>query len=168
MSIIKAVGHVITDLIPGGDLVKSALGLVIKNAAKKVGVAEDKTEEILKEANRIAAEDIEIKKMLIAERQQERDFILAEEGRFAEKPPIAQLLSSIVRPLIAMTFMGLLAIQILVRTIQFIFHAIIPLPIAPELIDVTKWCVAFYFVLRSGEKGFDWWTKRKNGSENSK
>jgi len=61
---------------------------------------------------------------------------------------------------------ALLFIQILVRTIQFIFHVAVPLPISPELIEINKWVISFYFILRTGEKGFDWYTKRKNNEEN--
>jgi len=165
ISIGKIAGAV-ASIIPGGDIAKSALGLILKKAAKTAGIDDQKTEEIMKKANEIAEQDIELKKMLIAEREQERQFILEEEGRFLDKPPIAKLLSSIARPVIGLATFALLFIQILVRTIQFIFHVAVPLPISPELIEINKWVIAFYFVLRTGEKGWNEYTKRKNGNNN--
>lgn len=153
---LKSIFDTAADLLPGGTLVKSIVkgagALVLKKAAKQVGVAEKDIESVLSSAEKIAAEDEEIKQALREEEKKRREFELSFYGRAADLSPKAQLWRAITRPILSIGLVGLFAIGILIQYGQQLFGADKPLTIPPETVELGKWIVAFWFSSRGVEK----------------
>lgn len=155
---LKSIFGMATDLLPGGTLVKSIVrgagALLLKKAGEKVGVKEDKIESILNQAQKLAEEDEDVKKALMQEEEARRQFELSFFGKAGDLSPKAQLWRAITRPLISFGLVGLFFVGIIIRYLQHIFG--VPeaglLPIPPEVVELTKWVVAFWFTSRGVEK----------------
>lgn len=155
---LKKILGVITDVLPLGTTVKSivkgASSLLLKKAAKKVGID---IEPVLAEAEKMAEYDHEIRKALIAEEKERREHELDFYGRFSELDSTAQKWRSMIRPLIGAGLVGFYLLGLFVQLVQQIFPSsraglefIYTHP--DSIVVVTKWVVAFYFTSRGIEK----------------
>lgn len=155
---LKTLFNTAADLLPGGTLVKSIVqgagSLLLKKAGKKVGVKEEQIDSILRQAQKLADEDEEIKKAIREEEESRRQFELAFYGRAADLSPRAQLWRAITRPLISFGLVGLFVIGILIHYGQQLCG--LPsnelLKIPGEVLQLTKWVIAFWFSSRGLEK----------------
>jgi len=157
MKIGKILGS-IADVLPFGavakSIVKGAGSLLLKKAAKKVGID---IEPVLEEANKMAENDHEIKMALISEEKERRAHELAVFGRFAELDLGSQKMVARIRPLLSFGLVGtyiLYCITFLIAQLfPYLFGFEIPPVIPPSLIKVTLWICGFWFLGRSFEKG---------------
>jgi hypothetical protein len=154
---VQSVFRTAVDLLPGGTLVRSLVegagSLLIKKAAKTVGLKEEKIGEVLNEVRRLAADDEEIKRAIKQEEDSRREFELAFYGRAADLSPQAQLWRSITRPLLSLILVALFVLGVLIQYGQQVMgnggnFLIIP----PEVVELAKWVVAFWFTSRGVEK----------------
>lgn len=150
----KLVGGAL-DMIPGGSIVKSladgAASLLIRKAAGKVGISDEKVDELLDAGSAVAARDPEVQAQLAAEEQQRREFELDFYGRAADLSPKAQFWRAATRPIITFSLIGLFVIGTLTGYVQQVLETA-PLEIPPSVVELTKWVVAFWFSGRSAEK----------------
>lgn len=148
-----------SDLIPGGAVARSlaqgAGGYLLKKAASEAGVKPETIDLILVQAQKIAAQDEQIRKSLSEEEEMRRQFDLAFYGRVADLSPAAQLWRTITRPLLSMTMIGLLTIGILIQYGQQVIFGVDEtdlLRIPVEVVELSKWVIAFWFTSRGVEK----------------
>lgn len=159
----KDILNIVTDVIPLGTIAKTigkgAVALLTKKVSEVVGIPEKTVEDVFVEANKIAEQDIELKKMLIedakAERQHELDFF----GQFAQLDIGSQKLRARVRPLLSFGLIGTFILVILLRItgqlFPYLFGLEFLLEIPPELVKVSYWVVGFWFGGRTVEKIVD-------------
>lgn len=156
---VKSIFGMAADLLPGGTLVRSIVrgagSLLLKKAAQTVGVEEKQIDSILSQAQKLAIEDEDLKKALLQEEEARRQFELAFYGRAADLSPRAQLWRTITRPLLSFGLVGLLTLGILIQYGQQIFTGVSGpelLEIPGEIVELSKWVVAFWFTSRGVEK----------------
>lgn len=153
---LKDVIGTVTDLIPGGGIVKSLVkgagSLLLKKAAGKAGVPESTVDAILEESQRIAESDPEMQKILSEENQKQREFELAFYGKMGDLSPKAQLWRAITRPIISFGLVGLFALGVLIIFAQQIFGSTYVIEMPAQLLTLVKWVVAFWFSGRTVEK----------------
>lgn len=150
---------VITDVIPLGTTVKSIVkgagSLLLKKAAKKVGVD---IEPVLEEANKLAEYDHEVRMALIEETKESRKHELEFYGRFAELDIASQKLRARTRPYLSFGLIGLFMLYGLAALVQQLFPRVFGLEfmiIPPEsLVKIAMVVVGFWFGGRSLEKIF--------------
>lgn len=159
MNIKKILGTV-AEFLPFGSQVKSILkgasSLLLKKAAKKVGID---IEPILKEAENLAENDHEIKMALIEEEKERREHELSFYGKFTDLDEGSRILRARVRPLLSFGFCGLFIVYGVAFLCQQLFPLIFGWEFAinfpPELVTITKWVVGFWFGGRTVEKVVD-------------
>ncbi len=156
---VKSIFGIASELLPGGTLARSIVrgagGLLLKKAAKEIGVEEKTIDSILIQAQKIADKDEEIRKALLREEDARRQFELAFYGRAADLSPRAQLWRAITRPVLSIALVGLFALGILIQYGQqllFEFQNPDLLQIPKEVVELAKWVVAFWFTSRGIEK----------------
>ena len=151
----KTIFDTAADLLPGGTLLKSIIkgagALLLKKAAKKVGISDATVDSIFKEAENIAETDIEMKEILLKEESGRREFELAFYGKASELSPKAQLWRTITRPLLSFSMVGLFVLGVLIQYVQQIGGWSL-LVVPDQVVEVTKWVVGFWFGGRSIEK----------------
>ena len=148
---------VITDALPFGSvaksIVKGAGSLLLKKAAKKIGVD---IQPVLDEANKLAEYDHEIRLLLIEEEKERRKHELEFYGKFTELDIGSQKLRARVRPLLSFGLVGLFMLYGILALVQQIFPTILGLEfiiVPPEaLVKITVIVVGFWFGGRSLEK----------------
>jgi hypothetical protein len=153
----------VTDIVPLGGIaktiIKGAGSLLIKKAAKAVGIPEEKTEAMIAEAARLAEYDHEIRKLLIDEEKQKRAHELALFGRFADLDTGSKKLRARIRPLLSLGLVGTYLAYCWVHLISQMFPHVVGFEFLPEfppaLIKVTIWVCGFWFVGRTVEKVTD-------------
>lgn len=147
----------IADVLPFGtvakSIVKGAGSLLLKKAAKKIGVD---IEPVLEEANKMAEYDQEIKMALISEEKERRAHELAVFGRFAELDEGSKKLRARIRPLLSLGLVGMFILICFVYLLQQIFPTLLGfefmITFPPELVSITKVVVGFWFGGRTVEK----------------
>lgn len=153
---LKDIIGTVADFIPGGGITKSIIkgagSLLLKKAASKVGVPESTIDVVLKESQSIAETDPEMQKILSEENQKQREFELAFYGKAADLSPKAQLWRAMTRPIISFGLVGLFVIGVLIQFGQQIFGSSYVLELPPQLLQLCKWVVAFWFSSRGIEK----------------
>jgi hypothetical protein len=148
----------IADVLPFGavakSIIKGAGSLLLKKAAKKVGID---IEPVLEEASKMAEYDQKIKMALINEEKERRAHELAFFGRFSELDEKTKKLRSMMRPMVTIGLVGFYLLGLFVGMIQQIIPSDVKgfefTYIHPDsLVEVTKWIVAFWFTSRGIEK----------------
>ena len=150
----------VAEFLPFGtvakSLVKGAGSLLLKKAAKVVGIKEEKVEELFVEAGKLAEYDHEIRLALIKEENDRRAHELAVFGRFTELDTTSQKLRARVRPLLSFSLVGLIITYGLINIIHGIFPYVMGLEFAlvppAWLKDMAIIVVKFWFVGRTAEK----------------
>ncbi|MCX6641740.1 MAG: hypothetical protein NTW14_14840 [bacterium] len=147
------------DLLPGFNLVKliveGAGALLLKKAAKGVGIDEKQIDAVLQEAGRIASTDEEFQKALLADESSRRQFDLAYYGSAAEVSAGSRFWRNVTRPLISLAMVGLFILGVLIRYGEQLFGGMAAdqlLTVPSEVVELTKWTVAFWFTSRGVEK----------------
>jgi len=148
----------IADVLPFGTVAKSIIkgagSLLLKKAAKKVGID---IEPVLEEANKMAEYDQEIRLALIDEEKERREHELAFFGRFSELDEKTKKLRSMMRPMVTIGLVGFYLIGLLVNLIQqivpssvfgFEFSYVHP----EHLVKLIIVVVGFWFTSRGIEK----------------
>lgn len=109
----------IADVLPFGTVAKSIIkgagSLLLKKAAKKVGID---IGPVLEEANKMAEYDQEIKLALINEEKERRAHELAFFGRFSELDEKTKKLRSMMRPMVTIGLVGFYLVGLVVNLIQ--------------------------------------------------
>ncbi len=154
---VQSIFRTAVDLLPGGTLVRSLVegagSMLLKKAARAVGLGDDKIGEVLDEARRLATHDEEIKQAIRREEDARREFELAFFGRAADLSPRAQWWRAVTRPLLSLTLSALFVLGVLIQYGQQLAGsggAVLVIP--PEVVELTKWVVAFWFTSRGVEK----------------
>lgn len=150
----------LADVLPLGavakSIVKGAGSLLLKKAAKVVGIKEEKVDELFVEASKIAEYDHEIKKALLDEEKQKRAHELAVFGRFAELDEGSQKWVARIRPMLSFglvgTYIAYCWAYLIAQLFPYWFGFEIPPVIPPSLIKVTIAVCFFWFAGRSWEK----------------
>ena len=148
----------IADVLPFGTVAKSIIkgagSLLLKKAAKKVGID---IEPVLEEANKMAEYDQEIKLALINEEKERRAHELAFFGRFSELDEKTKKLRSMMRPMVTIGLVGFYLVGLIVNLIQqiipssvfgFEFSYVHP----EHLVKLIIVVVGFWFTGRTIEK----------------
>lgn len=149
----------VADIVPFGSvaksIVKGAGSLLLKKAAKKIGVD---IEPVLEEAGKMAEYDQEIKLALIEEEKEKRAHELAVFGRFAELDEGSAKLRARTRPLLSFGLIGLFMLYGIVALIQQLLPTTKGLEFAivfpPALVKIALAVVGFWFGGRTIEKVF--------------
>jgi len=157
---LKDIFNIVTDIIPLGTVVKT-LGkgvgsLLTKKVAKVVGIPEETVEQVLIETDKVAERDHEIRKMLLedvkADRQHQIDFF----GKFGDLDEGSQKLRSRMRPILTFALVGTFDLFVIVIFISqmfpYVFGFEIPPTMPPELTNIVKVIIAFWFGGRTVEK----------------
>lgn len=150
----------IATVVPFGNVAKSLIrgagSLLLKKAAKAVGIKEAKVDELLLESVKIAEYDHEVRLALINEEKERRAHELAVFGRFAELDEGSQKLRARVRPLLSFGLVGLILLYGLIQLIAQIFPYVMGLeflPVPPAWLEKTTLIViGFWFTGRTAEK----------------
>lgn len=154
---VQSIFETAADLLPGGTLVRSLVegagNLLLKKAAQTVGLADEQLDKVLDQARRLAADDAEIKDALQREEESRRQFELAYYGRAADLSPRAQWWRAVTRPLLSLGLVTLFALGVLIQygqQIAGVEHNVLAIP--SEVVELSKWVVAFWFTSRGVEK----------------
>ncbi|MBU0520066.1 hypothetical protein KKA00_10255 [bacterium] len=154
---LKSIVSSAADLLPGGTIVRSLVEgaghLLVRKAAKEIGIADRQIDQVLSGVKRLAQQDPELQAALQKEEQARREFEMAFYGKAAELSPQAQLWRTITRPLLSFSLVGLFALGILIQYYQQVFISLPDLLIIPEeVVELSKWVVGFWFTSRGVEK----------------
>ena len=148
----------IADVLPFGavakSIVKGAGSLLLKKAAKKVGID---IEPVLEEASKMAEYDQEIKMALLNEEKEKREHELAFFGQFSELDEKTKKLRSMMRPMVTIGLVGFYLVGLIVNLIQQIIPASVFgfefSYVHPEhLVKLIIVVVGFWFTGRTIEK----------------
>lgn len=157
---LKKIVNLVTDVLPFGATVKSLVrgagSLLIKKAAKKIGIPDGKVDELMLESAKMAEYDQEIKLLLINEEKEKRAHELAVFGRFAELDAGSQKMVARIRPMLSFGLVGTYIAYCWAYLIAQVFPHLtgfeIPPVIPDSLIKVTIAVCFFWFAGRSWEK----------------
>ncbi|MBA7496229.1 hypothetical protein ES702_06828 [subsurface metagenome] len=156
--ILGTVGGTIADILPGGGIIKSILkgagSLLLRKAAKKIGIPDSTMEAIFNEAEQMFLERKEIRESFLKEQEAERKFLLESEGRYSELSKTEKVWRTLMRPVLTVSVVGtfILVIWINVASQVFSFKAVV---VPGEITMFSKWIVAFWFCSRGAEKLFN-------------
>jgi len=147
------------DLLPGGSIVRSIVEgaghLLIRKAASEIGIDDQQVDRVLSGVKRLSLEDAEIQAALQQEEEARREFELAFYGKASDLNPQAQFWRTITRPLLSFGLVGLFALGILIQYGQQLFMTSSEiLTIPPQVVELSKWVVGFWFTSRGVEKIF--------------
>ena len=154
---LKKIANLVTDALPFGavakSIIKGAGSLLLKKAAKKVGI---NIEPVLEEASKMAEYDHEVRLLLIDEEKEKRAHELAVFGRFAELDAGSQKMVARIRPMLSLGLVGTYIAYCWAYLIAQVFPHLtgfeIPPVIPDSLIKVTIAVCFFWFAGRSWEK----------------